>query len=240
MHRRQRIILQGVLAVAAVWMGWRLAAEWGQANLRYAALAQAKGETAGPLAANLPNNSLPSAQEIVAQNLFSPDRNNDLAQEEKATPRPPVPTVFGTMKLGADYEALLAEGGPRAGSGFQRVKQGEKFAGYTVVEIRDEKVELEYGGEKTTVDVYQSANSVPRAAAPAAPAAPTVEKTSSLPPPTPAPAASQAAPTPAANAGVPISEPSADPNVKITIEGNRRRYEIQTPFGTMIRYEDIR
>lgn len=233
MHSRQRIILNGVLAVAALWLAWRLATEWGRANLRYAALAEAKAQAAAPLLPNLPQSPPPAVQDIVAQNVFSPDRNNALAQPVKAAPPPPVPVVFGTMKLGADYEALLAEGG---GRGYRRVKQGEEFGGYTVAEIRDEKVILDFHGRKTTVDVYQSANSVPRpAAVPAAPAAPNVEKTSAQPPAPPA--ASQAAPAPAAGA---VSEPSSDPNVKITIEGNRRKYEIQTPFGPMIRYEDIR
>lgn len=233
MHTRQRIVLHGVLAVAAIGLAWRLVAEWGHANLRYEALAQANAQASAPLLPSLLRSPLPPIQEIVAQNLFSPDRNNTLAQEEQAAP-PPVPVVFGTMKLGADYEVLLAEGGSSAGRGFRRVKQGEEFGGYTVVEIRDEKVVLEFAGQKTTVDVYRSANSVPRAAAPATPVAPVVEKTSAQPPASPPPATNQTAPAGA------VAEPSSDPNVKVTIEGNRRKYEIQTPFGPMIRYEEIR
>ncbi|MBI4460967.1 MAG: hypothetical protein HY648_13040 [Acidobacteria bacterium] len=242
MHTRQRIVLHGVLAVAAIWMAWRLAAEWGHANLRYQVLAQARAQAAAPLLPSLSSRPLPPAQEIVGQNLFSPDRNNNAAQEEKAaTPPPPVPVVFGTMKLGADYEALLAERGSSAGSGFQRVKQGEQFSGYTVVEIRDEKVVLEFAGQKTTVDVYRSANSVPRpagAAPAAAPAAPMVEKTSAQPPPSPPPSTSPAVAAPAA-AGA-AAEPTGNPYETVTIEGNRRKIVLQTPFGPMIRYEDIR
>ena len=232
MHTRQRIVLHGVLAVAAIWLAWRLVAEWGHANLGYEALAQAESQASASLLPSLPQSPMPPVQEIVAQNPFSPDRNNTVAEEEKAAPPPPVPVVFGTMKLGEAYEALLAEGGSSAGRGFRRVKQGEQFSGYTVVEIRDEKVVLEFAGQKTTVDVYRSANSVPRAQAPATPVAPVVEKTSAQPPASPT---SPAAPAPAA-AG---AEPTANSYEKVTIEGNRRKIELQTPFGPMIRYEEI-
>ncbi|MBI1956006.1 MAG: hypothetical protein HYS38_06390 [Acidobacteria bacterium] len=234
MHTRQRIVLHGVLAVAAIWLAWRLVAEWGRANLRYAALAQANAQASAALLPSLPRSPLPPIQEIVAQNLFSPDRNNNLAQEKQAAPSP-VPVVFGTMKLGEAYEVLLAEGGSSAGRGFRRVKQGEEFNGYTVVEIRDEKVVLEFAGQKTTVDVYQSANSVPRAQAPATPVAPVVEKTTAQPPASPPQAASPTAPAPAEA----VSQPTANPAIRVVIEGNHRRYIRQTPFGPIEWEEEI-
>lgn len=238
MHTRQRIVLHGVLAVAAIWLAWRLVAEWGRANLRYEALAQAKAQTSAALLPSLSRSPLPPIQEIVAQNLFSPDRNNIVEQKEQAAPTAEVPVVFGTMKLGEAYEALLAEGGASAGRGFRRVKQGEQFGGYTVVEIQDEKVVLEFAGQKTTVDVYRSANSVPRAQAPATPAAPVVEKTTAQPPASPPPPRAgtrQPGPAPAA-AG---SQPTANPAIRVVIEGNRKKYIGQTPFGQIEWYEEI-
>ena len=145
------------------------------------------------------------------------------------------------MKLGERYEALMSEPGTAAGRASRRVKQGEEFGSYTVVEIRDEKVVLEYRGQKTTLDVYQSAQSA-RSALPAPvrtapPAAPVVESSGAPPPPqaqAPPPRSASSAPSAAA-----VPQPSTEPGVRVFIEGNRKRFERDGPFGTQTWYEPL-
>ena len=239
MHRRQLLLFQMGLALAAGLLGWRLETEWDRANLRYGSLSRAAaGRESVPLPA-APRRESPPTEEIVAKNLFFADRSNAVAPPEKTEPPPPMPTVFGTMKLGESYEALMAEGGTAAGRPPRRVKPGEQFGGYTVAEIRDEKVVIEYQGQKTTLDVYQSARSAlplqPVRTAP--PAAPVVETSGSAPPPqAPAPAASSPsrAPAPAA-----VQQPSTEPGVRVFLEGNRKRFERDPPFGVQVWYEPL-
>jgi hypothetical protein len=229
LHRRELIVLHTVLVVAVLLLAWRLETEWKRANLRYQAIAAAKaGSAVGPAPA-VPGVSVPPVNDILAKNIFSSDRNNEL-QAAKSQKAPPVPVVFGTMNLGGHYEALMAESATK--TAFRRMKAGEKLGDYLVAEIADEKVVVDYEGQKTTLNVYESANSVPRTQAavqsPTPAAAPVVETVAAPPPPV----ASQAQPAAAAQSG-------ADPGIRVTIEGNRRRMERQSPFGPQVWYEDI-
>lgn len=240
MHRRQLLILQVGLALAAGLLAWRFSTEWKRANLRYGSLPRAAAGRETILLPAAARRESPPTEEIVAKNLFSPDRTSQIAPLEKPEPPPPVPTVFGTLKLGEGYEALMAEAGPPAGRAPRRVKQGERFGGYTVAEIRDEKVVIEYQGQKTTLDVYQSARSaLPPGAAPvrtAPPAAPVVETSGGAPAPQVlAPPASSLSRAPTSAAAVP--QPGPEPGVRVSIEGNRKRFERDSPFGVQVWYE---
>jgi hypothetical protein len=203
--------------------------------LRYASQPRPKAQPTAFLPSGVPQRPVPPIAEIVAKNLFTPDRNNQTAQAANVPPPPP-PIVFGTMNLGGSYEALMAERGQPSRPGFRRVKKGEQIGGYSVVAISDEKVEVEYQGQKTTIDVYQSANSVPRTEARSAPAPPPAETGGSLAPPPPSQAAPASTP---ANASGSAATGAPAPAVRITIEGNRRRMERMTMFGPQVWYEDI-
>lgn len=237
MQRRQLWMLNTVLAVSVLVLAWRLVGEWQRGNERYGRLAQQSGRS-GP-AYVLPATSqqaLPSGSEVIAKNLFTSERNSEVAPSARLD-APPVPVVFGTMQLGPGYEALMAEGGPEASRGFRRLKSGEQIGPYTVVEIQDEKVVVEFQGQRTTIDVYQSANSVTRTQARTVPAAaaPVVEAVSGPPPSsaTPAPTGSAAA------AGPTAPSSGVAPGVRVTIEGNRKKFERDSPFGTQTWYEEI-
>ena len=241
MHKRQRLILHLGLAMAAGWLAWRLGTEWTQANLRSTALSRATGRSPVRGAAVPPERREPPAtEEIAAKNLFSADRTNIIAPPvvTESQPPPQVPTVFGTMKLGENYEALMAEGGAPAGRAPRRVKQGEPLGRYTVVEILDEKVVIEYQGQKTTLDVYQSARTaLPPPVRTAPPAAPVVETSGGAPPPqtqAPTPRTASSTPPPAA-----VPQPSTEPGVRVFLEGNRKRFERDGPFGVQIWYEPL-
>lgn len=236
MQRRQLIVLYISLSVISVLLAWRLASEWKRANLRYAKARR----TAVAANAYLPPSSAPPAVpalavDVVAKNLFSPDRNNEVAQDEKPQPAPPAPVVFGTINLGDRYEALMGERGQAARPGFRRLKNGEQISGYTIMEIRDDKVVIDFRGQKTTLDVYESANSVPRGNTGTNLAAgPVVESVGARSPqPTPAQSSSTtSAPSSAA-------QPAPSSGTTSTVEGNRRRMERQTPFGPQVWYEEI-
>ena len=241
MHRRQLVILYFSLCVVAIALAWKLRTDWRNANLRYArvrASAVAPRSAAVPPRPAAPAAMTVAVNDVVAKNLFSPDRSNQFeAQQEQLQPPPPAPIVYGTMNLGGNYEALMAEG-ERAGqsgfrSAFRRVKNGDRLGGYTIVDIRDEKVVVEFRGQKTTIDVYESANSVPRETARTTVAAkPVVEGGAASPQQTPA------APEPSASSN-PASTGAQQGAVSSTVEGNRLRVERQTPFGTQVWYEDI-
>jgi hypothetical protein len=243
MQTRQWWLLNVALAGVAALMAVRLGADWKRGNERYALLARrsvATAEVPVIAGANVPP---PTVGEIISKNLFSADRSSERPQEVVAPVAGALPVVIGTMRFGADYEALMSEGGGQPGTQrFRRIKTGGQVGPYTVVEIRDEAVVVEFRGQRTTVNVYQSAKSVMRAAAtptpaaPRAPAAPVVD-TVAAPPPTPA-ATVTATPAPAAaNTGT-ASRRIGD--VTVTIEGNRRRYERWSMFGPQVWYEDIK
>jgi hypothetical protein len=237
-------MLNAALALCAIGMGWRLAGEWRRGNERYARLAELSGGSASVAVPPDPvRRSRIGRSEVVAKNLFTPTRNNEIAPRASSSPDARPPVVFGTMRLGENYEALMAEAGQAQSRRFRRVKTGEQFGPFTVVEIRDEAVVLELDGEKTTLNVYQSANSVARAEARSAPGAaanaPVVETAGS---PAGGSAAAPAASAPESSAvppTVPTAAPGVDPYLKMTIEGNRRRYERTTPFGPQVWYEEI-
>jgi hypothetical protein len=244
MHKWQRRIFHLVLAVVVGGLAWWLGTAWTQANLRYGALSRPAERRAVPLAAT-PRREPPATEEIAAKNLFSADRTSEVVAPEVTESQPPppaVPAVFGTMKLGESYEALMAEAGNAARGAFRRVKPGEQFGGYTVVEILDEKVVIEYRGERTTVGVYQSARSVARPAARTeTAAAPTVAETGRGGTPASASATRQAGP---ATARVQASQPAppppgTPPGVRVFVEANRRRFERDTVFGVQTWFEPL-
>jgi len=234
MNRRQRWIIHAVLGIVAGLLAWRLGTEWRQADLRYSALASQTEQRAAVLPAAVPEEPL-AADEIAAKNLFSADRNNELPPPEtessEAGPAPPPPAVLGTMKLGEDYEALMSEG-ESSRDVVRRVKQGDQIGEYRVTEIRDEKVVVEYQGQTTTLDIYQSARSVSRQRTPAGPAAPVVVGTGGGQP-------AGRSRTPPARAQRAAPRRPMEPGVRVSVEGNRRRLERDTPFGTQIWYEPL-
>lgn len=236
MQQRQIVLLYFALSIIAVLLGWRLVSDWKRANLRYTSPRPAKTPSVANLPTSSPQRPVAAAGDIVAKNLFTSDRNNEVVEDDKSQPAPPAPIVFGTINLGGSYEALMGERGPSARPGFRRVKSGEQIGDYRVVEIRDEKVVVEFRGRKTTLDVYESANSVPREDTRTNVATgPVVE---SVPAPPPQPAA-PAAGTASAASPVASAQPGAAPGVTSTIEGNRRRLVRQGPFGPEVWYEEI-
>src|SRR5262245_51982334 len=101
MHSKQLAMLNAALVIAAILLGWRLSAEWKQTNRsRYAVPSVSRSTAAAPAPAPTMERQPMPTGEIVAKNLFAPDRNSSVTQAEVSRPAPPVPVVFGTMNLG--------------------------------------------------------------------------------------------------------------------------------------------
>jgi len=240
---RKPIVLLNLLLLAAVLgMAAGVRAAWQRNHARYAAPAAsspavtaaglARGAQAAP--------ALLDSSELVNRNLFTPDRNNvqPLVKKEKRQ-GPPLPVVIGTMNLGSGMVALIIDPKQAASGSFKRVKSGEEIAGYKVIEIAAHKVMVEFDGEQTTLDVYESAASVSAAggAGYSAPAPGSQVQTAV------AATGATAAGAPGEGGGVIQSGGSliAAPTMPegVTIEGNYRVTRKMTAFGLMTFREPI-
>jgi len=161
---RKPIVLLNLLLLAAVLgMAAGIRAAWQRKHARYAApAASSPAVTAAGLATGAQAApALLDSSEVVNRNLFTPDRNNvqPLVKKEKRQ-GPPLPVVIGTMNLGSGMVALIIDPKQAASGSFKRVKTGDEVGGYKVIEIAAHKVVVEFEGEQTTLDVYESAASL--------------------------------------------------------------------------------
>lgn len=180
--RKQMLILNVILLLTALGLGYKLSADWKMTAQRQEAL------TAGAASTVPPETGLPAAprqasglEVIVANNLFFSDRSNEIpkALEKKAAPLQPL--LIGTINLGRTKLALLVEANQPTAMPRQ-VKEGDTFAGYTLVEIGNNQVVLEWEGIKKTVDVSMTPVQVAAPAfTPAASSDPAVSSTASSP-----------------------------------------------------------
>jgi hypothetical protein len=237
---RKPIVLLNLLLLAAVLgMAAGIRAAWQRNHMRYVVLAASSRLAGGSgfgAGAQAPP-ALLDYSELVNRNLFSSDRNNvqPVVKKEKKQ-APPVPVVVGTMNLGSGMVALMADPRQAANGSFKRIKTGDEIGMYKVIEIAEHKVVVEFDGEKTTLDVYESAASV----AGNAPAA-----YSARAPASQVQTAVAAAAVGPSETGAPVTQaggsPSAAPTAAegVTIEGNQRVTRRMTPFGMMTYRETI-
>ena len=241
MQKRHMLLLNATLALCVLGLGWLLARNWKVGNERYAQFSEFKGEPGMTLVSTDPFlRTSTSGNDIVAKNIFTPDRNNQTTPEISSQEPTQPPVVIGTMMLGKEYEALMAEAEEARSRRFRRVKIGEQLGRFTVVEIRDEAVVIEHQGQRTVLDVYRSAKSVAPArlrpmSAPEA-IAPVVQTTENQDKTPTVPIRSTNTPVTSPVGGVSVE---SDPNLRVKVEGNRRRFERTTPFGPQVWYEEI-
>ncbi len=249
--RRQMLVINVVLLVAALALGARVRGDWKRANQRYAALATAGAATPPaftPVSGRMP---VSADTDVVAQhNLFSPDRNNDLPKTAERKPPPPEPILVGTMNVGSGRIALMAEASAKGPDASRPVKEGETIGGYRVVRIGDNEVVLEFEGQQRKVDVYTAAQQVPApAGVVSVAAAPQVTSTGAAPAAAPD-TASKVNSTAQAGAGVgPTGKiiPGTDSvygyNDKLpagTVMGDYRKVIVPFPFGDQVWWERIK
>lgn len=254
--RKPITYLNVTLLLVAVWVAASIRTTWRRNHARYAVFAASsatapRAGVAGASGAQAGSQPLspPSYSELVTQNLFSPDRNNEQPVWNVKQP-PALPIVIGTVNLSDGVVALMAEQ-KHAGRGtFRRLKVGEEIGGYRVAEIAEHKVVIEFAGQKTTIDVYESAESVRAAAAvisgsPTGPAGTSSQVMTAVPAAGTAPSETAGPgatpPDSGAAAGAPATVHStSDPFLTYTVEGNRKKFSRVTPFGVQTWYEEIR
>jgi hypothetical protein len=240
---RKPIVLLNLLLLAAVLgMAAGIRATWQRNHARYAApAASSPAVTAAGLATGaqaLP--ALVDSSELVNRSLFSPDRNNvqPVVKKEKRQ-GPPLPVVIGTMNLGSGMVALIIDPKQAASGSFKRVKTGDEIGGYKVIQIAEHKVVVEFDGEQTTLDVYESAASVSAAggAGYSAPAPGSQVQTAVAATGATAEGAAGEGSGVIQSGGALIAAPTAAEGV--TIEGNYRVTRRMSPFGMMTYREPI-
>jgi hypothetical protein len=162
------LLLDALLLAGCVWLGmhfrnqWHATAEANQVSKIVppsVALKQAmeKQKTAEALQRNY--------LVIASQNLFSADRNDQIAKEAAEKPRPPKPILFGVMNLTDVQLALMSTPDSRV---LRSLKVGETIGEYKLTKILMNKVELQYGNEIVEATTEEQPKFV---AAPNAPAA---------------------------------------------------------------------
>jgi len=250
--RKPITYLNVALLLLSVWLAANIRVNWGRNHTRYALFAAST--TGGSRAAEaraVASGATPAPAgytDVVTQNLFSSDRNNEQpASKAQKKPPPPVPVVIGTVSLASGLVALMADREQAARGTFRRVKVGDEIGGYRVVQIAEHKVVIEFEGQKTTIDVYESAELVRAAAGVAQPAPSAAESAPQVVTAVSTGVAAESA-GPQAVANAPASEaakpgtsiPTGDPYYTITIEGNRRKHTRITPFGNQVWYDEIK
>ena len=157
--REQFVVFLGLIAVNTI-LGWYLFWHWrdyqGRTRWIYSAVEPAASVTPTSQASKVEAQTF---AEIVARNLFRPDRVNESPTENAKMPD--LPFLSGTMNLGSGSFALMAPGDQPSGLS-KRVVPGEEIGGYKLVSIAGSQVVVEWGGKKVTVDVSESARRVPR------------------------------------------------------------------------------
>ena len=253
--RKPITYLNLALLALAVWLAAGISATWRSNHARYEQfVTSAATPWAGVSKAGMPGTGLAtvpaSYSVLLAHNLFSSDRNNNQALASVSNGRPPVPLVIGTVNLGSGPVALMAESRKAAKGTFRRLKVGDEIGGYRVAEIAEHQVIIEFEGQKTAIDVYESAENVRQASGraavrPAKPAGPAAGQVlTAVPAATSAssggPASSPSQRATTAPAAAPVTTtPTGNPYLTFTIEGNRKRWNRVTPFGVQTWYEDL-
>ncbi len=158
--------------------------------------------------------------DIPSHNPFSFDRTDIAILEPSAPPKPPgpKPILFGTMSLGNNRMAMVAQGKP-GNRNYRPMKIGEVVDGWTITQILDTSIIIRADSIEDSVLMNDAVAQVPReyTTRTAAPAATSVI---SVGQPTPAPAAA----TPSLFQS-PTSQPATGQ------PRQRRRITQQTPFG---------
>jgi hypothetical protein len=155
------LLLDALLIAMCVWMGVSLRRQW-MAN---AAAYQVSRIVAPTVAMKQAVEMQASAEAlrknymvIASRSLFSPDRNDQIVQEETAKARPPKPILFGVINLS---EAKLAMMSPPGSRDFRSLKLGDKIGEYTLTRILSNKVELQWGSETVETTTEEQPKNIP-------------------------------------------------------------------------------
>jgi hypothetical protein len=181
MRKQNWIINVGLLALAVV-LGIKLRGDWmGTKQQQKAVDAYEKsGATPTATAPNAAIASVPGADLITSNNLFSPDRNDVQAQIAEVKPAPPDPLLLGSMNVGSGPMALMVDGAAQPGTPAHPVREGEMIGGYKLVKAGGTFAMVEYEGQQKRVEL-QSAPRLDSRLAPVASARQPTQQTTAAP-----------------------------------------------------------
>jgi hypothetical protein len=242
-RRREQILTIVGLIGLNILLGWCLGRLWKDyCNRTQSLYAAAPAEPpATPAAGSNQVGQPQSFVEIVDRNVFSPLRGSPLAQSQEEAKAPKPPFLFGTMNLGNGWFALMAPG-DQSSPVSKRVLPGEEIGGYKLVSIGTSSVVLEWQEKKITLGMSESARRVPgnveKTASTGARSAPvsaagSPAATTIMPI---APVSVGGPPPPVPQFAPPGASPDAPPG---TVIGGRRKVLVQTPFGTLVQWQEV-
>ncbi|MFI5174825.1 MAG: hypothetical protein ACHQKY_08215 [Terriglobia bacterium] len=155
------LLLDLLLVAVCVWMGLALRRQW----LANAAAYQVSRIVAPSVTLKQAVEKQKSAEAlrknymvIASRNLLSPDRNDQIAQEDVARPRPPKPVLFGVINLSEAKLAMMSSPGTRD---FRSLKVGDKIGEYTLTRILSNKVELKWENETVETTTEEQPKTIP-------------------------------------------------------------------------------
>jgi len=157
---RQRIWIMNVaLCGLLIWGGFKLRDEWRVFGQSHEAsrlqVGVQRGATKTPVQEVPVEGTEAAWTDIASRSPFSFDRsdsNLDLTEAVAAPASGPKPVLLGTLILGNERLALLGKPGTNGRSG-ARVKVGEKFEGWQVVDIQDSAVVVSADGARESLSV---------------------------------------------------------------------------------------
>jgi hypothetical protein len=154
--RKSWWVINLILLASAAGMAWKLRADWRQ-DLRQNG-SQAIRPSVLPLPALPPAVSPRPYDNIAQQNPFSADRNDVIVtpQQAAAVPLGPPPLYYGSVIIGKQRFALLAE---QPNVKPQRVNEGDTFAGYKLGAVHRESVVFQTAAGTSQLMLY---NAIPR------------------------------------------------------------------------------
>ncbi len=235
--RSKLIILNLALAVAVVYAGLRIRAQWSQARQEEKAVLNKKAQAPaqqplGALPATQP--VLPSGYLDVAQKmLFDKSRNSTVVIETPPPPppkpEPPLPAYHGQMNLGDGQMVILSEGsGPH-----KPIRPGEMIGEYKLVGATRTELAFEWDGKiirKRVEEVMTRGGPQKQAEAQApAPAAPAPQKAAPI----------KMGPGPDTGAGFKACNPNDGYPAGSVVDGYRR-VDMVSPFGIQCRWDPVR
>lgn len=155
------LLLDVLLIAVCVWMGLAVRRQW-LANARTYQVSRILAPSVAMQQAVEKQKSGEALRKnymvIASRNLFSPDRNDQIAHEEAAKARPPKPVLFGVINL---KEATLAMMSPPGSRDFRSLKVGDKIGEYTLTRILANKVELQWGSETVETTTEEQPKTIP-------------------------------------------------------------------------------
>ncbi|MGA2271641.1 MAG: hypothetical protein ABSH44_24525 [Bryobacteraceae bacterium] len=236
---RKLLILDVVLATAAVYMGFQFRSQWLAAKAREAAILNQKLNPPPPPQFT----PLPVAPPVlsagyadVAQKLlFDRSRNSTVVIEvpppPPPKPMPPLPVYHGMMNIGDGPAAILSL---NATSPQVEIHPGEVLGQFKLVDVNTQEIALEWDGKviRRTVDEILDRGGQQTVAGSGTPAP--------APPPAPRPTVVPSALGPGEDTGRGYStcQPSDSTPVGSVVNG-LRKMSIKTPFGEVCRWDPV-